>query len=145
MNAVRQYVMNRVVIHPKSKCWIWTNAQQGGGYGKAKFQGKQSTAHRLSYIAFEGPIASGLCLDHICRNRLCVNPLHLEPVTQVENRRRGLQMSLRVDKTHCINGHPYTDGNTYKDRKGVNRCMECARQTRMRSYWRIKECQKNSL
>lgn len=143
MTEARKYVMERIVVHPKSRCWIWIGTRRPNGYGKVKFKGNQSGAHRFSYIAFKGKIDSNLVIDHKCRRRLCVNPLHLEPVAQRENRKRGLQMDLRTPKTHCINGHAYVKENTYRDRKGVMRCMECARQGRMRSYWRIKECQNN--
>lgn len=132
MTEARKYVMERIVVHPKSRCWIWIGTRRSNGYGKVKFKGNQSGAHRFSYIAFEGP--TDLVLDHLCRRKLCVNPLHLDPVTQAENNRRALL--FRKPKSHCIHGHAYTEGNTYVDKKGVMRCMECARIGRLRSYYR---------
>lgn len=81
-------------------CWIFTGALNPAGYGVIGYAGKVHLAHRLSYEVEVGPIPDGLELDHLCRNRNCFNPDHLEPVTHLENMRR----SSRV-KTHCIRGH----------------------------------------
>ena len=94
--------------------------------------------HRVAYEEVHGPIPEGLQVDHKCRLRCCVEERHLEPVTLTENKRRGLQGILRQPKTYCIHGHAYVEGNTYVGRSGVARCMECARQSRLRSYRRNK-------
>jgi hypothetical protein len=80
-------------------------------------------AHRLSYEHHVGPIPDGLQIDHTCRNRKCVNPEHLEPVTNAENTTRQDHAERR--KTHCPKGHPYDEANTYVDPSGARRCRAC--------------------
>jgi transposase len=74
----------------KSPCWIWQLKISKFGYGKRKIAGKEEPAHRIFYEAKYGKVPEGLCLDHLCRVRCCVNPDHLEAVTELENKRRGL-------------------------------------------------------
>lgn len=80
-------------------CWLWEGALRGG-YGRVKLDGRTQAAHRASYELHVGPIPSGLVLDHLCRNRSCVNPAHLEPVTTEENIRRGEQGSPEAMRKH---------------------------------------------
>lgn len=80
-------------------CMNWKAGVDTNGYGRMKFRGAVRPAHRIAWTLVVGEIAPGLQLDHLCLNKLCVNPLHLEPVTQVENMRRTIQ-------THCKWGHP---------------------------------------
>lgn len=98
-------------------CWIWTGHILGGpcgGYGHVTIGNRQKRAHIVSYEQLKGKIPSGLVLDHLCRNRSCVNPDHLEPVTIQENIRRGISPSaLHALQTHCKNGHEFTQENTY--------------------------------
>lgn len=87
-------------------------------------------AHRVAYEATVGPIPKGLQVDHLCRNRLCVNPSHLEAVTPAENKRRGFSPpAINARKTHCIHGHELAGANVYyrKDRPGRRQCRECER------------------
>lgn len=70
-------------------CWTWTGSLNGDGYGKLRVDGRMSLAHRVAYETCVGPIEDGLVLDHLCNNRACVRPSHLEPVTQGENLARG--------------------------------------------------------
>lgn len=108
-----------------SGCWQWTGYVTPQGYGLSALHGKKSLAHRVSYSLLVGDVPEGLDLDHICRNRSCVNPAHLEPVTRSENLKRGF------DARGCNNGHPYTEENTsYVTRSnGVveRRCKICHR------------------
>jgi hypothetical protein len=109
-------------------CWIWLGPTVHNGYGRICVNSKPSMAHRWAYEHFVGPIPQGLQIDHLCRVRACCNPDHLEPVTPLENTRRG---QGNGSKTHCNYGHPFDDSNTVwiKDgaRKPCRACRECRR------------------
>ena len=111
-------------------CWIWTAGRTTKGYGVVHNPGGTRQAHRFAYELFAGPISPDLHTDHLCRKCLCVNPAHLEPVTELENIQRGdagrVARERQLAKTHCPHGHPYDEANTrwYKDER---RCRECAR------------------
>lgn len=107
------------------ECWRWTGARHPAGYGTFG----DHLAHRRSYELHVGPIPAGLTLDHLCRNRWCVNPAHLEAVPLVENVMRGESPPARnARKTHCPQGHPYDEANTYWTSNGWRICRACNRE-----------------
>lgn len=129
---MREILLSRVSIEG---CWVWNGALDANGYGRLGGR-KWSTnlAHRLSYIEFVGPIPEGMTIDHLCRNRRCINPAHLEPVTIAENVMRGESLpAINARKTHCPQGHPYDDENTYRNPSTGHRlCRACNRERHRR-------------
>lgn len=109
----------------RSGCWQWIASKDKWGYGKFHL-GKDTLAHRVSYKHFVGPLPDDLEIDHLCRNRSCVNPQHMEPVTKRENTLRGIAPSaINARKTHCQNGHKFTSQNTYMRPDGDRGCRQC--------------------
>ena len=116
-------------LKAEGECIIWTGQRTRYGYGVIAIEsgkgGRKMAAHKYSWEKAIGPVPAGLELDHLCRNKLCVNVRHLEPVTHTENVRRGRRLI-----THCPEGHPYDEANTslYHSPTGVHRfCKACKR------------------
>lgn len=104
-------------------CWEWCNHVNRDGYGGFVAGGRTQRAHRVSYEHYVGPIPAGLNLDHLCRNKRCVKPAHLEAVTPRVNVLRGNTIvAACAAKTHCNYGHPL-DGRD----KGGRYCLTCKR------------------
>lgn len=109
------------------ECWEWTASRNHFGYGKFSKGNSWVRAHRFSWELANGPIPDGLVIDHLCRNTACVNPAHLEPVTHRENVLRGCGPVARAARaTHCPQGHPYDEENTYRRPvTGHRSCRAC--------------------
>ena len=120
-------------------CWIWTGYLLPDGYPSlSKYIDGRSKRIRLSRYVYEQAtgnlIGAGLQLDHLCRNRACVKPAHLEPVSPHENVMRGDSWTARnALKTHCPQGHPYDEANTFINVKGSRVCKMC-RYARQQEY-----------
>ena len=139
-----EHLLAKVEVGP-GDCLLWTGYVDPKGYPRISIPGRKAAhAYRVAYELFVGPIPDGLTLDHTCHNgdpdcpggttcrhRRCVNPAHLEPVSQRENILRGKSRSaVLARRTHCPNGHPFDDANTYVTRAGVRHCRACKREWR---------------
>lgn len=115
---------------PNTGCWIWARALNDKGYGRFCYNWTVERAHRVAWKIYRGEIPIGMQIDHLCRNRFCVNPNHLEVVTQQENIRRGeagvVTKQKQKAKTHCVRGHAYEGSNLYEwERRGWRQCRKC--------------------
>ena len=144
-------------VEKTDECWNWKAHRTPTGYGEFKIDGHYVKAHRWIYEQTIGPILNGREIDHLCRNRSCVRPDHLEVVTHAENMKRGRwpkgawqkMAQAQLAKTHCPKGHPYRGDNliqTRKDGHSHRRCRMCYEEqqrnacARYRAKRRAKAC-----
>ena len=118
-------------IRIDGSCWLWTATLWPNGYAQMSINGIKRLIHRWAFETFRGPIPEGLQIDHLCRRKNCVNPAHLDVVTNRENTIRGdgprLLGERQRGKTHCPQGHPYDEQNTYISSVGKRHCRKCWR------------------
>lgn len=122
-------------VNKTGTCWLWTDKPDSNGYGVIVLEdGRNYKVHRVVYELCVVPIPKGLEIDHLCRNRICVNPEHMEPVTTRVNIMRGNGiMAKEARQTHCKYGHPFDATNTIIHYTGGRSCLECHR-TASREY-----------
>lgn len=121
-------------------CWEWRATKSRNGYGNYWHDGRMQPAHRVAHEALIGPLPDGLHVLHDCDKPLCVNPAHLHAGTHTQNMRekvdRGRYRNRNTYKTHCKNGHPFSEANTYRFPDGARRCRTCQREADRRYYHR---------
>lgn len=144
--AVRLYA--KIEVSTEHDCWLWTGSLDKYGYGKFRAGGKCLSTSRFSYLLHKGEIPQGLVVDHICRNRRCVNPEHLRLLTNAENVLCGEgRTAKQARQTHCKRGHPLFGENLWFNPKAKERqCRTCHRdrnRINMRRYYQQKKANGN--
>lgn len=143
--ALRTRITSRITVEDRgfrTACWISNRAMHSNGYTKIGYFGQTWLTHRFAYTVFVGDIPDGLQLDHLCSQRACCNPEHLEPVTCRENLLRGDTLTAReAAQTHCKEGHPLSGPNLYvrPDRVNSRGCRTCRRNADRRAKRRRSE------
>lgn len=135
---VQRWCENVSLPADADECWPWKGHIDDQGYGRLKFRGRSLKGHQVAVELFIGPIPMGFEPDHVCRNRACANPEHLEVVPKRENILRGVcPPAKNARKTHCIRGHALEGDNLIRA-DGHRQCRTCRRATGLRYYYRKK-------
>lgn len=134
---------------PEKDCWAWNLSTNQKGYGRIVRNGKTLLAHRMFYEAMYGKIPTKMTIDHLCRNRACVNPHHMEVVSNRENILRGTSPSaVNAKRTHCVHGHELGGDNLRIFTRNASKrreCRECRRRLGKARYWRNPEQQRKRM
>jgi hypothetical protein len=126
MKSIIERFLQKIQVSD-SGCWDWVGYRDRDGYGRVTINKVPYGTHRIIYEYYHGQICPDLVIDHLCKNRKCVNPTHLEQVTNKENLRRSpCTSTLNSAKTHCIHGHEFNDKNTRYRPTGGRSCRICA-------------------
>ncbi len=138
MKQLPRHFRTQIIVN-EQHCWLWQGGKKPKGYGvySTRKSGVKKTwnAHTCAYEVFSGQVPEGLELDHLCRQRACVNPCHLEPVTRTVNLYRGHgAIALKAAQTHCIHGHDFDAKNTYIRSNGTRECRACKKRRRREPY-----------
>lgn len=124
--TLQQRIADNIRTDEATGCHVWIGRLNSGGYGEISVNNRNRRAHVVAYTLTRGEVPDGLELDHLCRNRRCCNPDHLEAVTHRENMLRGLGVgSENARKTHCAKGHEFSPRNTYWRKGGGRGCRLC--------------------
>lgn len=141
-----QRFFSKIQVDKNTGCWTWTAYRNRLGYGKVAWKGEATTIHRIMYAWLVAPLPRGFAarktaqLDHLCKNRACCNPTHLELVTQKTNILRSTAPSAGyARRAHCSKGHEFTPENTYKSKKGERICRTCQLERGRLNYQRNRE------
>ncbi len=131
----------KIRVNSETGCWEWIAGRYRNGYSKFCYRGRYRIAHRVAYRWFVGRLIEGLEIDHLCKNKCCVNPEHLEQITHRENQRRGNNPQNHQDTSCCPHGHEYTAENTYTHSDGRRSCRTCQRLAALKYYYDKRESQ----
>ncbi len=125
---------DRYQVDPNSGCWLFSGSKHKDGYGLVKVDGRTRKAHRVMYEDLVGPVPPGVELDHLCRTPACINPAHLEPVSHLENVRRGAQTKLTAQVVAEIKAQPTVKRAVLAQAYGVS--LGTIKAIRLGAVWR---------